>query len=413
MSRAGQFRIAIRKFEPFESAIQKQWRLFDATENSGLQLEAQAFDLHDLTGTLFDRGGLKNGEWDIGFINTDWIASAHESHALLDLASYLKSNPPDGYPGGWTPSLLRLQEIDGQVLGLPYHDGPECLIYRKDLFDNPSERIAYQDRFGAPLQPPQTWEEFHQIARHFQRAGKGRFGTVFAAFPDGHNTVYDFLLQLWTRGGELVNEAGELRLDSREAVAALEFYREILNDPFAVHPRSRKMDSVKSGLAFAAGEAAMMVNWFGFAAMCETIPESKVRGRVAVAEIPHGAGGSTTSLNIYWLLAIGARTPHADLAYRFLRHCASASMDKLLTLEGAIGCRKSTWLDAEVNRAVPFYRELERFHRNARELPRLSQWPALAKVIDDLVLATIDTREPVDQLVSGAQRKIQHLAAGA
>ena len=50
-----------------------------------------------------------------------------------------------------------------------------------------------------------------------------------------------------------------------------------------MHPDCREMDSVKSGLAFAAGEVAMMVNWFGFAAMCEMIPESRVKGRVDVA----------------------------------------------------------------------------------------------------------------------------------
>ena len=33
----------------------------------------------------------------------------------------------------------------------------------------------------------------------------GRYGTVFAAFPDGHNTLYDFALQLWSRGGELTD----------------------------------------------------------------------------------------------------------------------------------------------------------------------------------------------------------------
>src|SRR5947208_11500536 len=182
MKRNQSFRIAVRKFDPFESAIRKQWNAFAAAEQTGLTLEAEAFDLVRLAETLFEREGLLRGDWDVAFINTDWVASIHASRAVADLALYLEENPPDDYPHGWTPSLLRLQEIDGSVLGVPYHDGPECLIYRKDLFEEPNEQHAYRDRFGSQLRVPQTWHEFQQVARFFQRPGKGLYGTIFAAF---------------------------------------------------------------------------------------------------------------------------------------------------------------------------------------------------------------------------------------
>jgi multiple sugar transport system substrate-binding protein len=88
-------------------------------------------------------------------------------------------------------------------------------------------------------------------------------------------------------------------LESPAAIEAVAFYRSILGDSSAVHPRCREMDSVKSGMAFAAGEIAMVVNWYGFATMAETTAESKVRGRVDIAPIPHAADSPTTSLNVY------------------------------------------------------------------------------------------------------------------
>jgi multiple sugar transport system substrate-binding protein len=78
-------------------------------------------------------------------------------------------------------------------------------------------------------------------------------------------------------------------------------------------------------------------------------------------------------------------------------------MDRLLTLEGAIGCRKSTWSDAQVNSVVPFFHFLENLHQNARELPRLSNWSDLASVIDRMVLDAIDTEEPTAAIVLRAQ----------
>ena len=375
------FRIAVRRFAAFESAIRKQWAAFG---EAGLELEVAPLDLHPLHEALFDSGGAKAGDWDVAFINTDWIAEAVETNAFLDLAPYLAAYAPDDYPNGWTESLLRLQCLAGRVLGLPYHDGPECLIYRTDLLGDAA--------------PPETWEEFHRLARQLHCPGEGRYGSVFAAYPDGHNAVYDFCLQLWSRGGELAD------LESDAAVAGLRFYREMLRDGAAVHPRCAEFDSVQSGMAFAAGEVALMVNWFGFAAMAQTAADSKVRGRVAVAPVPGGV-----SLNVYWILVIAAGSPHSEVAYRFLRHCASPAMDKLLTLEGAIGCRRSTWMDEEVNRAIPFYREMEKLHEGARELPRLSNWSRIAAVIDGMVQAAMATERPERELLAEAQARVAPL----
>jgi multiple sugar transport system substrate-binding protein len=409
MSSRNTFRVAIRKFGPFEAAVEKAWASFQKVEKCDLKLQADSLDLHPLSETIFDNDDLRKGNVDIAFVVTDWIATCHERGILLDLAPMIKANPPDDYPQGWTKSLLGFQQIGSQILGLPYHDGPECLIYRKDLFEDPAERANYLARYGSELRLPQTWDEFRQIAQFFTRPEKNLYGTVFAAYPDGHNTVYDFCLQLWTRGGEIFDSSQKMHLDTPHAAEALEFHRAILNDKSAVHPQSRDFDSVKSGMAFAMGEVAMMINWFGFAAMCETIPESKVKGKVAIDTIPHAPGCPSASLNVYWVLAIGAGCPHPDLAYRFLRHCASAPMDKLLTLEGGIGCRKSTWSDAEVNRIIPFYRSLEALHGTARELPRLSNWAELATVIDELVVATINSSRPVDQLAREMQAKAEKL----
>jgi multiple sugar transport system substrate-binding protein len=406
MSRSSRFRIAVRRFGPFESAIARQWASFEAAAGTGLDLDAVALDLHPLHESLFEKEGLKSGEWDVAFAVTDWVAEAHSSGALADLAGLIGTDPPPGYPDAWTPSLLRLQQIGGQMLGLPYHDGPECLIYRKDLFEDPAEQAAYERAFGAPLRVPETWDEFQRTARFFTRPEQGLYGTVFAAYPDGHNTVYDFCLQLWTRGGELFAPDGRPLPDTEAAADALDYYRRMVNDRSAVHPKGREFDSVKSGLAFSAGEVAMMVNWFGFGAMAETIEASRVRGKVSIAEIPHAPGCAGASLNIYWILSIASGSPHRDVAWRFLRHCASAEMDKLLTLEGAIGCRKSSWSDPDVNAVVPFYSRLADLHANAREMPRLAEWPQVAAAIDEMVIGAIDTGAPVEELLRKARRRI-------
>ena len=401
------FRVAMRTFGPFEKAVTRQWASFQKETGCTLKLEIVSLDHHPLYEALFEKQGLKRGDWDVAFINTDWVAEAHAQGALLDLAPYIENDPPEDYPEGWTPSLLRFQQFGPQVIGLPYHDGPECFIYRKDLFEDAARQKAYGQQHGQPLRVPETWDEFVRAARFFHHPQEKLYGTVFAAFPDGHNTVYDICLQLWTRGGELFDAGGRMQLDTPEMIEALRFYRRMLGDRSAVHPECREFDSVRSGQAFARGEVAMMINWFGFASMCETIEESKVKGRVGVAPIPHAPGAESASLNVYWMLAVAAGCPRPEVAYRFIRQAASGAEDRQRTLEGAIGCRRSTWNDEEVNRTIPFYGKLERLHAHARELPRLTDWVEQSKVVDRMVLRAIDTQDPIETIVRQSQAEAE------
>jgi multiple sugar transport system substrate-binding protein len=400
------FRLAVRRYPPFEKAIRAQWQAFEASARTGLTLDLVALDLHPLEEALFITNGMKNGNWDVAFVATDWIASMHEQQCAVDLAPLLREDPPQDYPHGWTDSLLRLQRIGETVLGVPYHDGPECLIYRRDLFEDPEARNRYERQFHQPLAPPATWDEFHRIARFLHNPAQNLYGTAFAAFPDGHNSVYDFLLQLWTRNGDLFNANGDLRFYTPEAIEALTFYRTIVNDKDAAHPDCLGLDSVAAGLAFAAGNLAMMVNWFGFATMAQVSPESVVKGKVDVTTIPHAGQGSATSLNVYWILSIAAGSPHRDVAWQFLRYIQSPAMDKLTTTSGAIGCRISTWHDAEVNAAISFYHRIEQLHRHAREIPQRADWPRIASIIDRLVTDVMTTATPIAELLHRADASL-------
>src|SRR5262249_50265993 len=153
--------------------------------------------------------------------------------------------------------------------------------------------------------PPKTWEEFVATMERVADPARGLFGTVLAGFPDGHNTVYDFCLHLWTRSGELIDAKGDPTLDTPAAREALSFYRSPARHRATV-PDSKKIDSVVSGNRFMAGEVAMMMNWFGFASAAQTLASSAVRGNVAIAPIPSGTNGRSASLNVYWMLSIAS-----------------------------------------------------------------------------------------------------------
>ena len=310
-------------------------------------------DLHE---ALFDRGGLERGDFDVAFVVTDWIAEAAAGHHLEDLQPYLKQRPPEDYPDGWDPALFRFQTFGNAVYGLPYHTGHKCLIYRKDLLDDPEEQADYERRFDSRLAVPQTRDAFTQVVRFFNRPEDVLSGLVFFACEDGYNTVCDFCVHLWSRGGMLAGASGKFSLNHPLVEETLAFYREMVNDPQIVSPHTRTVDAVESGMAFVRGEAAMMMNWYSCAAQCECLSESKVKGKVGVAHLPNDTAQPGFSLNVYWVLGIAVESDRKDLAYRVIRHCATRKMDRVLTLEGGNDSRRSTWQDEQLNRQIPFYR---------------------------------------------------------
>ena len=83
--------------------------------------------------------------------------------------------------------------------------------------------------------------------------------------------------------------------------------------------------------------------------------------------------------------------------------------DKLLTLEGGIGCRISTWKDEEINQIIPYYHKLEMLHKTAKSLPQKSNWAQIAEIIDEAVLKAMNSNVPAAEILETAQKKIKQL----
>ncbi len=397
-------RILLRNYADFESALEEEARLFEAA-HPGTAVELVRVGIHELYDSAIAKGGLRDGSFDLALLVTDWLAEGFSTHSIEDLQPWQRRLPIPEWPQGWAPSLIRPLVFGDRLSSLPWHDGPECLVYRSDLFADPARREAYRARFGQELALPTTWDEFEQTARFFTDPAAGLYGTVFAAFPDGHNTLYDFALQLWSRGGELVDLEGRPHLTSSAAIAAVDYYRRIVNDPGVSHPRSRELDSTQSGDLFMEGNVAMMANWFGFAARASRAGSS-LAGKVAIAPIPVGHGGQPISLSVFWALAMGSGSHRKELAWNFLRFIANPERDLGIIRHGPVGVRLSTWRNPVLQAQIPVYREIEAISLGARQLPTGPHMAAFASIIDAVITRALGTSDPTPVILEDAQRDI-------
>jgi len=398
-------RIAVRNYKDFENALEEEARHFEAA-HAGVRVELVSTGIHELYGAALTDGGLRNGRFDLALLVTDWLAEGMASGALEDLQLWQERQPIPEWPEGWAQSLVRPVVFGDKLSALPWHDGPECLVYRSDLFADSDLRARHRAKVGRDLAPPTTWQEFEETARFLTNAAERRYGTVFAAFPDGHNTVYDFALQVWSRGGELSGPDGLPRVDSPEAVRALDFYRRTVRDSSLCHPQSPQLDSTQSGDVFLAGEVAMMVNWFGFAARSDR-EGSPLAGKVAIATIPSDPGVDPISLSVFWAMAMGTGSQQKELAWEFLRFLATPERDLGITNHGTVGVRLSTWRNQELQSRVQTYASIERISLGARQLPTGPQMAAFANVIDKIVTRALTSEAATVAILKEAQHKIE------
>jgi multiple sugar transport system substrate-binding protein len=281
-------RLATREQETFENAFRAQIADYQRLRPD-VEIEVVARPIADHAHEMLAGGGCKSGEFDLFLCCTDWVAEAMATESVVDLAPYIEKNPPHDWPHGWHPAMRGIQHISDKIIGLPWHDGPEVFHYRADLFENPAEQANYKNQTGRDLEVPKTWDDFVEVAKFFTRPkqdqwGQDQWGTVVAGYTDGHNNVYDFLIQLWSRGGELLDAEGKPAFDSEIGVQSLEFCRDLIHNHCVASPDCLRLGSVEAGDYYASGRAAMMINWSGFAARCPSTVRSL--GKTGVRPYP-------------------------------------------------------------------------------------------------------------------------------
>jgi multiple sugar transport system substrate-binding protein len=387
-----------------ERALLRQVSAFEGAF-AGCKVDVILFDFPELYDRLVLKREILSDRYDVAVTLTEWLPHLLREKALTPLNPYIAQEPPEDWPHGWNKSLLTLQRDAAEnFYGLPFDDGPILLFYRKDLLHDKRERELFRSKRGRPLRVPDTWNEFLQVAQHFTRPDEHLFGTCLAARPDGHDNVHGFLVQLFSRGGRLLNSDMQPVFDSREGVEGLQFYSDLISRFKVSHPDSLNVDSTGAGEAYSRGEVFMAVDWTNVGSLAEEPGVSRVCGKTGSWVVPKGDGqdGRHTSLGIYWIMGIPAQSKRKNSAYKFARFMASREMDKITSLEGANGSRISTWNDKEIVGRWPFYATFEKAHEDVQYVPQIPEYTRICESINDAMDSVLRGRSTAKRALSQA-----------
>ncbi|MGE0212423.1 MAG: ABC transporter substrate-binding protein [Parvibaculaceae bacterium] len=310
---------------------------------------------------------------------------------FLEATVYAYSTWPKGTPNYWALPAM------GDALGW---------TYRKDWFAKPELQKEFKEKYSRDLAPPKTWDELKQVAEFFQGReidGKKVYGAAIFTERGSEGITMGVTSALYSWGFKYDEPAGSYKMDgavnSPDAVAALEFYKELYK---CCTPPGYTDAYMQEGLdAFKSGQVAMQMNWFAFwpgMYKDENVGGDKIGFFVNPGEkVPASTlGGQGISVVSY--------SEKKDDALKYIKWFATADVQKKWSALGGYSCHKAVLLDPEFPKSSPFAAD---FLVAMGQVKDFWQEPAFAtlmqamqKRVHDYVVADQGTaKEALDKLI--------------
>ncbi|SCF24159.1 ABC transporter substrate-binding protein [Micromonospora mirobrigensis] len=234
------------------------------------------------------------------------------------------------------PALVQEAQSGGKFIGMPVWTNSEILFYRKDLFEDPKEKAAFEKKYGYPLAPPTTWQQFTDIATFFTRPGQKLYGTDVKGAVET-----EWLAHVLQAGspGVVLDDSGNVIVDNAQHLAALTFYADLNNKHKVAPAGAAQTDWSAAQNLFNQGQTAMTRFW---AHAYRQIPaDAKVAGKVGAAPMIGGTAG-VAGIPGPWYLSAPQGGAKADLAKQFIK---AAYDNNALSIDTSLGlaARKSAY----------------------------------------------------------------------
>lgn len=329
------------------------------TERTGVRVRCEAVSWGEAHSKYLTAvaGGVQP---DIGTMGLTWGAEFGRLGALVNLREQFPEDiakiQGDTFAGLWDSV-----EQDERVFGIPFDLTVQVLYYRTDLIPR----------------PPATWEELTALLQRLKTDGRrmiidwGNLGWIgYAPF-------------LWQAGGDFYDtQKSVARLDSPQAVAALEFFRDL----YLRYDVPRTSIPLEQGLRTGEFPLAISGNW-KIVSLEMGVPE--IAGRWAIAPLPKGPTGRRTAFLGGRIVGLFAKSPRQDKAWEFVRYLFEPSVQVKLyeaarqTQDAYLPPNVSTWelLPMESSRKAVLKEQAQ----DAKGPPAVSGWNEATHLIETAI----------------------------
>lgn len=282
----------VRRFnEEYQGEIQAEYRQMPAD-----------------TGGYFNqlRTEFQSGASPVDVIGGDvtWPAQFAANGWILDLSDRFTEDMRSDFVDATIDSVT----YQDRIWGVPWFTDAGLLWYRKDLV----EESGFSEG-------PQTWDELKEMAEKTSRDSGTEFGFIFQG-AEYEGAVVHGLEHVWTHGGEVLTDAGEVVVNQDEPITALRTHRSMIEDgisPIAVV----NYKEPETHTAFLNGSAVFIRNWPYMYGLLKDPAQSQITpDQVEITTLPYNEGGESHSGLGGWNMYVNAASEDKlDAIWEFIR----------------------------------------------------------------------------------------------
>jgi multiple sugar transport system substrate-binding protein len=150
----------------------KEWE-----QQTGATVEFVEVPFAEIFPKLMSAFQARADEYDVVIILPTWLGDMAGRGFLEPLDDRIEGNERVA----WNDILPRCQDInvwEGQTYIVPLDCDVFMSFYNRQFLEDPEHQEAFQQEYGYPLAPPETWTQYRDIAEYFSKQGEGVFGVM-------------------------------------------------------------------------------------------------------------------------------------------------------------------------------------------------------------------------------------------
>ena len=329
---------------------------------------------------------------------------------MTELAAAGALEPWDDYLNN--PELTNLAEYDlddlpvqlkyeGRIYCIPTDLSSQLYFYRKDLIDKPAE----------------TWEDVIVNAKKFTRSlnpdSPTVYGTLLTALTGGPEAPKIFYNVLWSMGGDVIDENGNVVVNSEAARKAGAYYRSLrpyMAEDVTTYNYPKVFDALKAGTTAQAGPF-WNAAWNNLQSS-----DSPNKDKYSIALVP---GVRQKDGSIYrtpqthgWGLMINKNSNNKVAAWKFLVYATSKEGFRIRGKNGSSVFRPSILNDPSyaTTDAEKLYMPLmAKTYSIAKLEPLVSYYTKLHEILNRMVAGFLTTDDDIGGILERTEKEIIEL----
>lgn len=269
------------------------------------------------------------GDYDIALPATFGIPDLAADGIIRPISEFAAKYEPAGFRDGILYSSG--DSFDGELYGFQADGDTYVMFYHKDWLEDPAEQSRYEDRFGAPLAIPVTWEELDQQMAFFHRPDQNKYGGALFRTP-GY-LAWEWWVRFHAKGVWPLSIDLEPQIASDAGIAALE---EMIRATETLYPEARSAGLFDNWAHYGEGNTFCNIGWGGSQKYLNG-PKSKMRGRMVYGPTPMGtAEGAEIAMPYFnwgWNYVVTSISKQPELAYLFALFASTSEMSTISVRE--------------------------------------------------------------------------------